>query len=76
MSQITIEVPSHISAEEAKLYLAIKLYELEKVSLGRAAKIAGIPKEKFMEVLGKHKIPVFNYGPEDLEKEMKIWEAL
>ena len=53
-----------------KVLLAIKLYESEKVSLGQAAKIAGFTKRAFMEILGRHRIPVFRYSPEDLRQEL------
>ena len=52
MKKITITVPSEVSNEEARLFLAIKLFELGKVSLGKAAEIAGYPKLAFMEILG------------------------
>jgi len=41
MSQFTIELPPNISSDEAKLLLATKLYEVGKLSLGKAAKLAG-----------------------------------
>ena len=68
--QMNIELPVNLSTEEVKVLLAIKLYETERVSLGQAAKLAGFSKRAFMEVLGKHQIPVFRYSPEDLRREL------
>jgi len=67
---LEIELPPNLSGEEAKLLLAVKLYEVGKVSLGQAAKLAGFSKRAFMEVLGHYKVPVFNYSPEELRREM------
>lgn len=67
---LEIELPPNLSGEEAKLLLAVKLYEVGKVSLGQAAKLAGFSKRAFMEVLGRYKVPVFNYSPEELRREM------
>ncbi len=70
MSEFRITLPGSLSEDEAKLLLAIKLYEVGKVSLGQAAKLAGFSKRAFMEVLGSHQVPVFNYSPEELREEI------
>jgi predicted HTH domain antitoxin len=74
--QLTINLPSSVSEEEARVCLAIKLFELKKVSLGLATEIAEVPKEKFMKILGEYKIPIFNYPAEDLDREMEIWKKV
>lgn len=70
MSELVIELPPEVQNEEARLLLMIKLFETGKLSLGQAAKFAGYSKRAFMEVLGKYGVPVFDYPPEDLKKEM------
>jgi predicted HTH domain antitoxin len=70
--QLTIQLPSEISVQEAKFLLAAKLYEMGRISLGKAAEVAGYSKPTFMELLGKANIPIFDYPPEDLEKEMAL----
>ena len=70
MSQLTIDLPSHIPADEARLLLSIKLYEAERISLGKAAELAGYSKRAFMEMLSKEGIPVINISPEDLDREL------
>ncbi|NET43301.1 UPF0175 family protein [Okeania sp. SIO2B3] len=67
---LVCELPMGISQNEAKLFLAIKLYEINKISLGKAAKLAGYSKSAFIEVLGQYKIPIFNYSPEELREEI------
>lgn len=61
-----------MTEEEAKLLLALKLYEVGKISLGQAAKIAGYSKRAFLEILEHYKIPVFNYSAEDLREELGL----
>lgn len=67
---LKVELPSSLSGDEAKTFLAIKLYEVGKVSLGQAAKIAGHSKRVFIEILGDYQVPVFNYSPEELQQEI------
>ena len=38
--QLTIDLPPNLSSDEARLLLAIKLYEVGKLTLGQAAKPA------------------------------------
>ncbi len=72
MSQLTVELPPYISTDEARLLLAVKLFETGKLSLGQAAKLAGYSKPTFIELLGKMEIPVINYPAEELEQEINL----
>ena len=71
-SELTISLPIGLSEDEAKLLLAIKLYEVGKVSLGQAATIAGFSKRTFMEMLGRYRVPIFAYSPEELREELGL----
>lgn len=64
-----------ISEAQARLALALGLYTGRAVSLGRAARIAGIPYIAFMEEMGKRGI-CMNYSVEDLEHDIKMVEQL
>jgi predicted HTH domain antitoxin len=70
VSELRVELPDTLSKDEARTLLAVKLFEVEKVTLAQAARIAGLSKRAFMEVLGRHAVPVFNYSPEDLRREL------
>lgn len=70
--QLKIDLPPNLSSDEARLLLAIKLYEVEKLTLGQSAKLAGFSKRAFMEMLGQYHVPVFNYSPEELEQEISL----
>lgn len=69
-TELKVDLPSNLSEDEAKLLLAVKLYEVGKASLGQAAKLAGFSRRAFIEVLGHYKVPVFNYSPEELRQEI------
>lgn len=65
MSALPMELPSIVSEDEARVLLAIKLYEAGRVSLGKAAELAGYSLHAFIELLSRQKIPVVNYSPKD-----------
>ncbi len=53
---LEIELPDTTTKDEAKLLLALKMYEVGKISLGQAAKMAGFSKRAFLEILDRYKI--------------------
>ena len=57
--------------KELIMMLAAHLYGDGKLSMGRAAAIAGVSKRTLMENLGKYGVSVFNYGPDELEQDMR-----
>lgn len=68
--ELRVTLPFNLSEDEAKLLLAVKLYEVGKVSLGQAAKLAGFSKRAFIDVLGRHHVPIFDYSPDELRQEI------
>lgn len=70
--ELTLDLPPQITKDEAQTLLAVKLYETERLSLGKAAELAGYSVRAFLEVLDHHKIPVIRYSPEDLRKETAL----
>ena len=53
--------------EEAKLLVAVKLYELGRLSSGAAAKLAGIPKPLFLADYG---VDTFHLTEENLQQDL------
>lgn len=51
---------------EARLLLAIKLYEMGRVTTGIAANIAGIDRVAFLFELGKYNLSPIGVEPEEL----------
>ena len=66
----------HLSKEEMgqhiRLMAALKMFELGKVSSGKAAELAGMSRVEFIETCGRYRVSVFNYAPEEIEKEIKL----
>jgi predicted HTH domain antitoxin len=71
MTELRVTLPNDVAENEGRLLLAMKLYEVGKLSVGQASKMAGLSKQAFMEMLGQYKVPVIAYSPEDLRKELQ-----
>jgi predicted HTH domain antitoxin len=55
----------------SKLESAIKAFQSGELSLGVAALQAGMDKITLMEELGKRHIPIMNYPPEEIERDLE-----
>lgn len=56
--------------KEALKSIAIELYREEKISMGKAAEIAGVSKIEMMGILREKKVPL-QYSKKDLEEDLK-----
>ena len=54
-----------------RLALATALYKSESLSIGRAAKVAGMPLEAFMVEMGRAGIPVIRGNARTLREDLK-----
>ena len=54
-----------------KLYAAMELYKMQKLSMGKASALAEMNKIDFMFELGEHDIPVINYDVEGFREEVE-----
>ena len=70
--EMRVTLPLSLSEDEAKLLLAVKLYQVGKVSLGQAATLADFSKRTFIEGLGRYHVPIFDYSPDDLRQEIDL----
>ncbi|HBB30372.1 MAG TPA: hypothetical protein DDZ80_26060 [Cyanobacteria bacterium UBA8803] len=50
----------------------LKLFEVGKLSLGQAAKLAGYSKPTFIEIISKLGVPVIDYPAEELQQEINF----
>lgn len=58
-------------AREANRLLAVKLYEMGKLSSGRAAELAGISRISFLQALSRYGTPIFDLSREELESDFQ-----
>ncbi len=58
--------------KQMRIYTAMKLFELGKLSLGKAAKLSGLSYWDFSDILSENKISLANYPEEELKKEIAI----
>ena len=56
--------------EEAKILIAVKLYEMGRLSTGAAAKFAGVPKPLFLTKLVDYGVDTFDLSNEELQRNM------
>ena len=56
---------------QVRLMAALKMFELGKLSSGKAAELAGMSRVEFYEMCGRYRVSILNYDPEDLESELK-----
>ncbi len=53
-----------------RLMAALKMFELGKISTGKAAELAGMSRVDFFEACGRYRVSIFNYSDEDIEAEL------
>lgn len=63
------ETPDELS-KEILIVAAAKLYELSKLSSGRASKLAGIPRVSFLQLLAQYNVPIFDLTMDELEQDL------
>jgi predicted HTH domain antitoxin len=81
VGELTIRYPADLeesvqtTAEELqqqiRLMAALKMFELGKLSSGKAAELAGFARVDFFEACARYKVSVFNYSSDELENEIR-----
>ena len=63
MSTLTLQVPDELLQHQNEIigFIAAKLYESGKLSLGQAAEMTGLSKPAFAEIPGDYNLSLINY---------------
>ena len=56
--------------EEAKILIAVKLYEMGRLSTGAAAGFANIPKPLFLNKLSDYGVDTFDLSGEEIQRDL------
>ncbi len=81
MAEMTVQYPDDLLVasgkprpeveQELRFQLAVRLFEVGRLSLGKAAELAGWNKVRFGDELGRMKIPVVNLDDEEIQAELR-----
>ena len=70
--QMTLEIPeaANLSETDAQILFAMKLFETEKLSLGKAAEVARLSYRAFYDLLMRYNVPVASYTEEEIKEDV------
>lgn len=68
---MTVPLGKGLASPAVRLELAARLYDSEQLSLGLAARIAGLSHSEMIDELGRRGIAVVRYPPEELDRELE-----
>jgi predicted HTH domain antitoxin len=77
--ELTLEIPDQYLdgtdanelAQRIKLYVAVLLYQLQRLSAGAAAEFAEVDRYTFMVEAGRHGVPAISYPASELADEVE-----
>jgi predicted HTH domain antitoxin len=83
MAELTVQYPDDlllasgqpraVVEEQLRFELAVRLFEVGRLSMGKAAEVAGLSKPRFGEELGRLKIPTINLDDAEIEAELSAF---
>jgi prevent-host-death family protein len=72
---VAVPLDEHLLKEGVAVSMAVRLFADKAVSLGKAARLAGLSIEEFITRLGVMGIPAVDYPPEELDQELATLRA-
>jgi hypothetical protein len=66
--------PEELSSD-LRLYAALMLFWLGKLSSGAAAELAGLPRVMFLDCCAAYGLPVSNLTASELQQELAAWPS-
>ena len=66
-----LQVTQKSFEEEATMAMAVKLFEMKRLSSGMAAKLAGIPRVLFLLNLHQFNVPMVDLDEEELAEDIR-----
>lgn len=80
MNKLILEYPDdlpglvHLTPEElaaqVRLMAAVKMFEIGKLSSGKAAELAQLSRAEFLEACGRYRVSPFNYSTDEFGVEL------
>ncbi len=67
--------PTNLTRAELQAELALALFQRERLTLGQAALLAGLPQLDFQRLLASRRIPL-HYGLEEMEQDLQRAKTL
>ncbi|RLG72517.1 MAG: UPF0175 family protein [Thermoprotei archaeon] len=72
MRVIQVKVPEGLKEKDIKLVVAIEAFRRGLVSIGKAAELAELPLQVFIEELKKRGIPAYRYDEKEALRELGL----
>lgn len=71
MKTLNLKIPvgPDVNERDVMEFLAAKLYESGRLTLGQAAEMAGMRTVDFADILSKYEVSLFNYPPSDIKRD-------
>ena len=80
MTTVAVELPESVFSalrrspqefvQEMRIAAAVKWYEMQQLSQGKAAEVAGLTRAEFIEALSRFQVSPFQYTAEELAEDL------
>lgn len=68
--QINLPEGLKMSPFELNMLVATKLFDEGLITSGQGAKMVGLSKQAFIELLGKYSVSIFQYDTDEIEQDI------